>query len=766
MSKLIIAICTAAITTAALALDLTDDQRAELSKYFGFGPMQIYKLKMGLSQLRLADLNSDGRTDIALWNASRNRIEVLLQPDPNATTKPAANAAPSSERNDIPDRGPLTIDNVPLAARVAAMEIAELTGDKHADIVFFGEPRELAILPGKGDGTFGSPDGTRAPDGEPRPGCIAVGDFNSDGRADVALLGNEVIQIFGQKDGGGLGKPTRIVHNMKSPVLMLSADVNHDGRADILVGSDEDEYGVYVWLQEEAGNMGPLRRARVPKMRSISVAPRIGAKGDDIFAIESVGGRLKQYQWEVEPSAGGAEDWPQLSFGYPIRSQSKRRPIAIGDITGDGKTDVVAADPDAAQLILFEQGANGLRSGVAFPGLSKTLDICIADIDGDGKNELLSASAEEKTVGVSRFASGRLNFPTALAISGEPLALAAGALKTGGSSRQLAVVTREKGKATLGVVEAADQKSIQSFEIDELSDDPGGLRFFDVNQDGLNDLLLFVRFAPLRTYLQRTDGSFEAFKGPATREGLVKDAAIESSAFVDVTGDGKPEVIIAQKGLARALIVREGQWTVVDQYNPETSDAQIGGVAAICGEKAGSPTITLYDKKSREIVIMRRRDDGTYAVAQSMPVGAFELTAMTDAPLDGGKPALLLADAKTLLVLRPGQRPETLVEKHSYESTTKDAWLMDTVIGDINADGLRDVAVLDSRKANVELVTTMPDGSLERAMTFQVFQGKRFRDDPDTRGEPREAQIGDVTGDNRPDLVVIVHDRVIVYPGQ
>lgn len=749
----------------AAGLDLTEDQRAELSRHFGFGPMQIYKLKPGLGQLRLADLNGDGRKDIALWNGNRNRIELLFQSDESAApiaTRPAANA---EDRNEIPNRGTMRIENIPLAARVAAMEIAELTGDKHMDIVFFGEPRELVILAGRGDGTFGPPDGTRAPDGEPRSGCLAIGDFNSDGRSDVALLGNEVIQIFPQKPGGGLGKPARIIHNMKSPVLMLSADVNRDGRADLVVGSDEDEYGIYIWLQEESGNMGPLRRARVPKMRSISVAPRIGESGDDLFTIESIGGRLKHYQWEIEPSTGGAEDWPQLSFGYPIRSQSKRRPIAVGDVTQDGRPDVVAADPEAAQLILFEQGPSGLRSGVPFPGLSKTLDICVADIDGDGKQEVLSVSAEEKMIGVSRFAEERLSFPVALSTVGEPLAIAAGSLKSGGAVRQLAYVAREKGKASIHVIEAADQRMLQSWEIEELADDPGGLRFFDINQDGLNDLLLFVRFSPLRTYLQREDGTFEAFRGPATRDGLVKDAAIEASAFADVTGDGKPEIIIAQKGLARALVVRDGQWMVVDQYNPETSDAQITGVAAIA-DRPGSPTVALYDKKSREVVVMRRREDGAYAVAQSMPVGAFELTAMTDAALDGGRPALLLADARSVLLLRPGQRPETLVEKHSYETSTKDAWLMDSVIGDVNGDGVRDIAVLDTRKANIELLTTMPDGRLERAMLFQVFQGKRFRGDPDTRGEPREMQIGDVTGDGISDLAVIVHDRVIVYPGQ
>ena len=49
---------------------------------------------------------------------------------------------------------------------------------------------------------------------------------------------------------------------------------------------------------------------------------------------------------------------------------------------------------------------------------------------------------------------------------------------------------------------------------------------------------------------------------------------------------------------------------------------------------------------------------------------------------------------------------------------------------------------------------------------FQVFQGRRFSEAPDTRGEPREALIADVTGDGIDDIVLIVHDRVLIYPGQ
>jgi hypothetical protein len=214
------------------------------------------------------------------------------------------------------------------------------------------------------------------------------------------------------------------------------------------------------------------------------------------------------------------------------------------------------------------------------------------------------------------------------------------------------------------------------------------------------------------------------------------------------------------------LVVRDGKWTVVDQYNPESADAQITGLAAVPGE-AGSPTITLYDRKGRELVILKRRADTTYAVAHTMPVGNFDLSAMTAAPIGaGGKTALLLADKNTLALYTPDEVAKTLVEKHSYESDVRDAWLGDAVVGDINHDGVRDVAVVEMRKANIEILTTLPNGSFVKVMRFQVFQGKRFADEPQSGAEPREVLIGEVTGDGIDDLVLIVHDRLVVYPGQ
>lgn len=762
--------------------DLTDAQRVELAQHFGFGTFQIYKIKPGIAQLKLADLDGDGRTDIALWNSWRNRIELFYQPDPDRPV-PRSESAAALERNELPNRGNLRIEARPVAYRVACMDIAEFTGDGRPDIVFFGEPKELVILPGQLEGGFGPAEGVRAAEGDPRGGTLAVGDFNSDGRSDVALLGQEALLVFHQKPGGGLSKPVRLVHLIQNALLMLRADLNGDQRDDLIVGVDDDEHGAFVFLQNARGTLGAMRRVKVSKFRSLTIAAAEG--GDDVFAIEATTGRLGHYRWELPAHVAGSADWPQLLYSYPIQSKSKQRPLAVGDVTGDGIADVVAADPGAAQLILFKGGQDGLEPGAAYPGLVKTVDVQIGDVDGDGDNEVVSVSREEKVIGVSRYEAGRLSFPSPMRTAGTPLVIAIGSLQVGAEHQHNAYVTiqepearetessgkrRATGKTVTSIVvaPAGADAPVTSFEIEDLDEDPAGLRFADVNQDGRNDLLLFVPYSPLQTYLQQEDGSFVALRGPAARDGLVKQAALAGFALADVTGDGKPEVLLAQKNLARALVVRDGRWTVVDQYNPESADAQLTGLAVLGAAGEGAALLTYdSDPRARDLLVFKRRGDGTYGVAKTMPIGAFDVAAMRALPIGAvGGSALLIADAQKLAVFYPGQAAPTLVEQHSYETDIKDAWLGDAVCGDLNHDGVRDVVSVDTRKANLEILTTLPDGELVKALRFQVFQGKRFSDEPDRGGDPREVLVGDVTGDQIDDVVLLAHDRLLVYPGQ
>jgi len=743
--------------------DLTAQQLAELPQYFGFAPFQIYKFQPGIELLHLADLDGDDRTDILFWNGRKSRLELLYQPRPDVD-QPAARTL---ERNEVPDRGNLRSETVPLTYKVAALDVADLTGDHRPDIVFFGEPKEVVILPGQAGGGFGPGIPLRAPEGTPSRGCLCTGDFNGDGRIDVALRGDEILLVFHQKSDGGLGKPVRLVHGIKNSTLMLKADVNGDGRDDLVIGADAEPYGLYVCMQGPDGALSAFQPVRVPRLRSLNVAPPTGqAKGDDLYMIELATGRLKHYRWEMPPDSKARTDWPQQLHSYPLKSASKQRPLGFGDVDGDGYVDCVALDPDAAQVVLFRGGARGLGAGTLFPGLSKASDVCVADLDGDGRAEVLLASPAEKMLGRTKFEDGRLSFPTPLRARGEPCVLAVGALEVGAPAAKLAYVTREERVYKLVITGGETDSAEDVVEIGSLDDEPSGLRFVDLNQDGRQDLLLFVRFAAPRALLQDSAGKFAIFSGPDTHDWLLKEARPEGFALADITGDGRQELLLAQDNLARALTIRDGRWTVVDQYNPEQSDARLRGLTVL-PEDGGRPTLVMYEQKAGELLVFRPRSDGAYAVAQTVPVGSFDPTAMDTLPVAEQRiPSILLADASRLAVITPGGQAPTLVEQHSYETDVKEAWLGDSVVGDLNHDGVRDVAVLDWGKAAIEILTTPPAGGFVRALRFQVFQGKRFRDTPDALGEPREFLIGDVTGDSVDDIVLIVHDRLIVYPGQ
>ncbi len=765
MRRLVICLLVAVLAgEVGLAQDaLTPEQKTELGQYFGFGPIEIYRIKPGINNLHIADLNSDGRKDMVLWNAEQSRFELFFQPDPNAGPGEPAKL----ERNEVPDRGRHVRKNVPVNYKVTSVDIGDLSGDGKNDIVFFGEPRELVIVPQKDGGSFGAPEGIRAPEGNPRRAALALGDFNSDKRLDAAILGPEVLLIFLQREQGGLAPPLRLVHGIRNPTLMLRGDVNGDGRDDLLIGADDDRYGMYVCLQEPSGMLAALRPVRVPRHRSLTMAPpAAGQKGDDLYCVELATNRLMHYRWEMPKDPGVSTDWPQRLHSYPVKSSSKQRPLALGDVDGDGRMDCVTADPDAAQMILFRGEAGGLGAGQAFPGLLKASDVRIEDFDRDGRNEVLIVSGEEKTLAVSRYENGRLTFPAPLPTQGQPYVVAVGPLNVGAPADRFAYVTKLDGEFKLVVRGASDAAKETVIKIDDMDEDPAGLRFVDVDQNGLNDLLLFVRFSAPKVFVQQADGAFKAFEGADTRSSLLKEASPASFAYADVTGDSKPELLFAQEAFVRVLAVQNERWTVVDQINPETADAKIIGLAAIPGGDKG-PTIVAYERKAGDLLVFKRRDDKTFGISQTMPVGAFDLTAMDFLAIgEKGEPAVLMADVGKLAVLRPQERAETLVVQHSYASDQKDAWLADAVIGDVNGDGVRDVIAVDMGKASIELLTTPPGGGFVRTMRFQVFQGRRFTDMPDTRGEPREVLIGELTGDAIDDLALIVHDRVIVYPGE
>ena len=183
--------------------------------------------------------------------------------------------------------------------------------------------------------------------------------------------------------------------------------------------------------------------------------------GTEILVLEGQSGRAKVLT--LDQSAGDeANKRGRLAFFALPQGTERGRSLAVGDINGDHRKDVIVTDPANAQVWVYLQtGHSGLSSGQTFPSLGNTRTVRLAHQDGDGKDEVYVLSEQEKQIGRSVFENGRLSFPSPLSLAGDPVAMDVADLdgdknpeilyvaaqryaKPGADSFELRAVTREK----------------------------------------------------------------------------------------------------------------------------------------------------------------------------------------------------------------------------------------------------------------------------------------------------------------------------------
>ena len=745
---------------------LTQDQSNALPRHFGFSPLEIIKLDDGITQLRLADFNNDGAADIVVANNKKSTVEVLIQ----QLERPAG-VAGKLEVNELADLWRFERNKVSVTYEITCLQAADVNGDNHADIVFFGKPNELIVLPGRGDGTFKDAVIRRVQGGSSLPGALELADMNNDDRIDVLMLTDDDVLIFEQQANGSLANPKRFPHGLENPLGLTTSDVDGNDRPDLIIATNEEGYPLRVRLQRKDGQLGAFERVRLPALRSIEFADTYFQKGQDLFGVERVSGRFRRWRLARETDGESDREWAVLQIPVPGQTNSNAMPLAVGDVNGDGLDDVVTADTEAAQLVLqLQNRGRGLATAKLFGGQVEMSDIRSFDADGDGNDEVYVCSPEERAIARSTYTGKRLTFPKAIKTYEKPFAIDIARPKPN-ADPTLAYVSRDGDSIYWLTVQplaatSADDHLAQ-LELEDMDEPPAAVRWIDANRDGLQDVLIFSPYAPLVTALQTADGDFELLDSDGeTQIGLVNDARIQAFAYTDADGDGQAEILLAQKSFIRALHINDDNaWEILDQYNAPTSDAELTGLCSLIDGKMR--TLAAYDRGGKEVLFFAPTDTGSYDLDHKVQVGALDLKAMLATPLGGtNAPSVLLASPSGLTLVLSDRAAIRAMDKGAYESSIKDARLAQIAVGDINHDNVPDVAVIDNANNFIELLTFAPDQSLVRANKFRVFAKKQFRRRGQEPPEPRWIEMHDVTNDGYDDLILIAHDRVLIYPGQ
>ena len=496
-----------------------------------------------------------------------------------------------------------------------------------------------------------------------------------------------------------------------------------------------------------------------------------GKPGSELLTVEASTGRAK-IQTLAEVDDDETERRGRLIF-FPLpKGDTRGRTIAVGDLDGDGKADVVATDPADAQFLVYLQGSTGLNAGQAFPGLAGGKAVFAADFDGDKKAEVVVLSESEKQIGLTRLEGGRLAFPKPLPVSGDPVSLTVADLDADGTPEVLYVVaTKEGGGAEGFALKALKRAKTGEFNpfrwgqedavvLKGLTGKPPALRVLDVNADKLADILIFNAYGSPVLLLGRAGG-----EPPAPIGGPLGPLVSASPAGLTETHIDGPALLVAQGTFARNVALdKMGQWQIKEQFNSGKSSSQIQGAAAIDLDGDAAPEIALLDKVTKSLLFLDKKPGANvYTAAGQLSVGPIDFQGLHVADFDGdGKQDLLIAGTDKFGVMITGRKGQKFKTLASYEPTRKDARLGDLIVADINADGQPDVLVTDLNDHLIDILTYPGGSELHRALTFKVFEKKSFRD-RDSLVEPRDMVVGDVDGDKKTDLVLMVHDRILVY---
>ena len=744
----------------------------------GFRGLEIYRVEGSAARLRLVDWNLDGLTDIAVVNNSRATIDFFIQKTEAEMVTGEKKPVEFDKVNEIASDARFRKETFLTEKRVFDLLVDDLNGDKVPDLAFYGDPKELVVvfrapLGGKETRQRFSIDEARA-----FGRGLGAGDLNGDGRTDLVLLGTGNTHLFFGSEEGKLAESIDVPSGEKNNTAIVVADLDGDGRKDLFLAGAGAVDPIRVRLQGPSG-LGPEVSLETPAFRSALVTDLTGDGRAEIALVQGTTGRLVVFQLETVPPEGKVPLGRIRIHALPPGEDSGKQPLAFGDVDGDGLIDVLETSASTAQLRLHRQVRGGeILAPVSFPTLAGAGSTRIGDVDGDGKPEVVLLSADEKSLGVSRWDGARLTFPQSLPLKAKPLSCDLADLD-GKPGAEIAVALDQDGESAIQIFALGEpvESLGEPLEIKDAKDPPEKIRFVDADQDGQPDLAVFFPYEALRIYL-RGPGlesgrpSFSDVSGEKDfGRGLLQGAVLGSFTTGDLNADGKAELLLSKKNFARAFRVNaKRKLEVADQFNARDSGAEIVGVAVGDFVGDGKPEVVLLDKTRNQLIVLARNDMGTHAAVGEVKVPAFSYRGLSAVDMNGdGRVDLVVEGDDRFGVLLSGGTEVRLKRVAEYETDIKDGWLDTIAAGDVNSDGVPELILSELREHLIEFLSQGPreNPSLRREARFKVFEDSSVRGEgagEKTAREPREIQIGDVTGDRKSDVVILIHDRIIVYP--
>jgi Bacterial Ig-like domain (group 3)/FG-GAP-like repeat len=638
-----------------------------------------------------------------------------------------------------------------------SVAVADLNGDGKPDLVVAnqysttGTNGDVSVLLGNGDGTFQP--AVNYASGAQYAVSVVVGDVSGDGKldlvvandcSDVNCTGGAVSVLLGNGDGT-FQAAVSYASGALNAVSVTLADVNGDGKLDLLVAnqcpagsgcttSRAGSVGVLLGNGDGTFQAAVTYSSGGDAANSVAVADVNGdGKPDLLVANLCADSSCAKGSMSVLLGNGNGTFQAAVSYGSGGLYTSS---VAVGDVNGDGKLDLLVANgcfiggtnctngAPGAVSVLLGNGDGTFQTVVTYAsGGSNAYSVAVADVNGDGKPDVLVANEGDTSVGVL-LGNGDGTFRTAVNYASGGRAYSVAVTDVNGDGKPDLLVANQcascSSSGLISVLLGNGDGTFQAAPMYPSSFSPHAVAVGDVNGDGKPDLVVSSRCADLKcdnggsvsVLLGNGDGTFLA-KATYGSNGL----NASSVALGDVNGDGKLDVVVAN-------------------YCVDVNCA-FGSVGVLLGN-----------------------GDGTFQAPVTYASGGFGpgSVALADVNRDGKLDAVVAnyctdSNCRTngVVSVLLGNGDGTFKSPVTYGSGGPLA--VSLALADVNGDGKTDVVVTNLcasvgscggiANGTVSVLLGNGDGTFETVVSYGIA------------GYPYSEAVGDVNGDGKPDLVVM-----------
>jgi hypothetical protein len=299
------------------------------------------------------------------------------------------------------------------------VQLGDLNGDGHLDLVVTTPTGELYVFLGDGNGGFQSNGSFPAGNFS---WASTLADFNGDGKLDIAvanLNGGDISILLG--NGDGTFQPAVSYPAGDSPKFVAAALLNGDGNLDLAVADSTTGNNIAILIGNGDGTFRPAVFYQAGADPNYIAIADYNSDGKLDLAVANSG------ELDVSVLLGNEDGTFQPRTDFPIPEAPWR--ISAADFDGDGNLDLATANAGlggfgTTMSALLGDGQGGFAPAVSFRTDDDPHTVAVGDFDLNGYPDLAVTAPFSNTVGIFLNGSGPTPTPAPPCATPTPTATA------------------------------------------------------------------------------------------------------------------------------------------------------------------------------------------------------------------------------------------------------------------------------------------------------------------------------------------------------